>query len=463
MQQLSPNDAVFLSIETDELPAHVGGLSFLEPVAGHPFSYDAFVELTRERIALCDRFSWRLQEVPFGLDRPYWVRTPDFDVADHLSQIALPAPYSDEALAKLVGMLFERPLDRTRPLWEMILIEGLPGDRRVLLWKVHHCLMDGASGANLSELMYDLGPEPAARERNALVEEATAGDPVAPSELIARATRNAARLPIAQSRHLLRLVRDQLTRREEEAPATAPVAPFNGVVGMQRGVVWSSVSFDAVKRLKDTLGVTVNDIVLSITAGALRDYLKEHDRLPEASLVASVPCSLRKADDKRMGNQVSELAVRWSTDIADPIERVLRIHDDADHAKRRAKNGESLDMIKMMGDALLPGALQLMIRGASIAADKMPLPANAVVSNVPMTPFPLYCAGMKIAKAIPISLLAPTQGMNITVLTYCGEMHFGIVHDPELLPEPWSLAGRIEKNLQVLQQAVDEQIEGDPF
>jgi WS/DGAT/MGAT family acyltransferase len=483
MQQLTPQDAFFLSMESDQLPAHIGGLSFLEPVEDHPFSYESFVEFASERLTRCERFSWRLQEVPFGLDRPYWVRAENFDPTDHFDRIAIPSPYSEEALAKLVGMLFEQPLDRGRPLWEMTLIEGIPGGRFVLLWKVHHSMMDGAAGASLIEQLFDISPDAVRPEASSLNDETRAEDRIPARDVMRRAIRNAASLPLAQSRHAAKALQVLLGERAKPAsPSTAvsppkqtaghatstapetlaPRASFNGVIGMHRGIAWSSVSLADVKHLKNALSVTVNDVILGITAGALREYLSRRDALPEESLVASVPCSMREADDKSLGNQVREMPIRWSTDIADPIERVLTIHADANQAKTLAKKNGAFDMIGMMSEALLPGALQLLMRGASIAGDRIPLPANAVVSNVPMTPFPLYCAGARIAKAVPLSLLAPTQGLNITVVSYCGELHFGIVHDPKLLPDPWELAGEIAKNLQQLQHSVDRELNADP-
>ena len=477
MQQLTPQDAVFLSIETPELPAHIGGLAFLDPTPSQTpasddstgtvsFSYNNFVEFIRNRLTPIDRFSWRLQEVPFGLDRPYWVRGADFRPDEHLHQERIPEPYSPEALSKLVGRLFERPLDRSRPLWDMVLIEGLPGGRYVLLWRMHHCLMDGASGANLVEQLFDLTPN-AVREAPVRIEDgALAGKPLTARKILKRAVRNAAGLPRIQSKFIGQALSALMSREPansevgtgpaKKAPsALAPPAPFNGVVGMHRGLAWSTISLDDVKRIKSTLGVTVNDIVLAVTSGAMRSYLESKGQLPSESLVASVPCSMRTGNDTSLGNQIREMPIRWSTDIEDPIKRVAAINASAKEAKAAAKSGNSFDMIGAMSEALLPGALNLFIRAAAAAGDKMPLPANAVVSNVAMAPIPLYCAGARIEQVVPISLLAPTQGLNITVLSYCGELHFGIVHDPALMPDAWDLAGRIPKNLQSLQLAVD--------
>ena len=234
-----------------------------------------------------------------------------------------------------------------------------------------------------------------------------------------------------------------------------PYPLFNGFVGPHRGVAWSTISLDDVKRIKSALSVTVNDVILSLTADAIRGYLEKRDALPAESMVASVPVSMREKGDTSVGNQVSDMPVYWGTDLEDPVERVLAIHRDATAAKQQAKRGEKADLVGVLSEALLPGALSLLMREIEKAVDRAPLPPNVVVSNVPMTPFPLYVAGAKITKSVPISLLAPTQGLNITVISYCGELHFGLVHDPDLVEDAWELAERIPKSLQELQSGVD--------
>lgn len=460
-QQLSPQDAVFLSMETPDLPSHIGGLAFLECTEGPEAFALRFVDFIRERLPVCERFSWKLQEVPFGLDRPYWVEQKDFDVADHIQRVAVPAPGGTRELSELAGLLFERPLDRDRPLWEMFLIEGLSGGRCALLWKVHHCLMDGASGASLTEQLFDISPDATRPSESVVTDSATAGKPVAPLRIVENALRNASDLPRNQARYLEGSLRRFFGARGEESKESrvAPRVLFNGRVGKRRRVAWSSVSLDEVKKIKNALSVTVNDVILAMTSGALRTYLADRDALPEETLIASVPSSTRKPGDNSLGNQVRDLAIPWATNLADPIERLLQIHEDANRAKASAAADESISMMGVMADALLPGALGLMMRGAAAASDRIPLPVNAVVSNVPMAPIPLYCAGARLTQLVPISLLGATQGLNITVVSYCGELHFGLVHDPDLLPEAWALAEQIPKNFQLLQSAVDRQLE----
>jgi diacylglycerol O-acyltransferase len=458
MQQLSAEDAVFLSMETPELPSHVGGLAFLEPTENSPEAFaERFVDFVRERLTLCERFTWKLQEVPFGLDRPYWIETKNFDVSDHVQRVAVPAPGGAREIAEIAGLLFERPIDRDRPLWEMFLIEGLSGGRCVLLWKVHHCLMDGASGASLTEQLFDISPD-ATRTRQSLIKDtAEAGKSVAPYELIGNALRNATELPRNQMDYLERAARRLLeVRRGHTSPSSvAPPAVFNGRVGKRRRVTWSSVSLEDVKKLKNTCSVTVNDVVLAMTSGALRTYLGGREALPEESLIASVPYSTRKAGDESLGNQVREIVIPLATHLEDPIARLLQIHEDATAAKAGAASNETLSVMGVMAETLLPGALGLMMRGAATVSEQLPLPANVVVSNVPMAPMPLYCAGARLTQIVPFSLLGATQGLNITVVSYCGELHFGLAHDPDLLPEAWALAEQIPKSFQALQDAVD--------
>ncbi len=473
MQQLTTQDSIFLSMETPDLPGHIGGLAFLAPTEGHDFSYETFIDFVRERLGPVDRFSWRLQEVPFGLDRPYWVRCEDFDPADHIHSIRIPAPYSEEALAQLAGRIFERPMDRSRPLWDMVLIEGLPGGRFAMLWRMHHCLMDGASGANLSEQLFDIAPD-ARREAPATIADAAVGGrPVPRRAMWTRAARNAGELPVRQGKLLRKLIDSAFTSRDEDAAERTPrdatrdeaddgLAPpvlWNGVVGPHRRLAWSSVSLDEIKQLKNTLCVTVNDVVLGITGGAVREYLSERDALPDKSLLAMVPCSTRKADDKALGNSITDLAIRWGTDIADPIERIAAIHEHADQQKQRAHTDALPGVLEVIGEVMLPGAANLFARGAAAAGQKMPLPTNAVVSNVPMTPFPLYVNSARIEQMVPMSLLGPTQGLNLTLISYCGQIHFGLIYDPDLLPDAWELVGRIPKNLLALQEAVGREFE----
>jgi WS/DGAT/MGAT family acyltransferase len=451
-------DAVFLAMETPETPAHVGGLAILDPTSAPDFGFARFLDFLESRLAVCPRFMWTVQEVPLGLDRPYWVERNGVSPRDLVHRIAVPSPGGTRELGDLAGLLFARPLDRSLPLWEMYFIEGLQGGRVALLWKVHHCLLDGASGAGLAELLFDLQPEPGERPLVAVDDDAHAGPPASLLDMLGGAVRNGLQRPVAGGRHVGRAVRQAVDGLIGDGAtpgaALAPRTIFNGTIGRRRAVAWSSVPLEDAKAVKNALRVKLNDVVLAVTGGAVRRYLIEHDALPEASLVASVPVSTRREGDRQLGNQLSEVNVYWGTDIEDPIERVRAVHRAASAAKEDVRAGRSLDIVGILAETLVPGAVQLLMRTASGATEAMPLPANAVVSNVPMTPVPLYIAGARVAETVPISLLAPTQGLNITVLSYDGSLHFGITADPGLVEEPWLLAGLIQKSLLALQEAV---------
>ncbi len=455
MTQLSPLDGVFLSMETAETPAEIGGLAILDVSGAEGFGFDRFVEFCAERLALCPRFSWRVQEVPFGLDLPYWIEDEELDLRHHIRRAALPQPGGIQELAEVASSLFSLPLDRSRPLWEMHLIEGLQGGRVALLWKVHHCMMDGESGAGLVELFFDMEPEPAARPLFPIEEVESPGTGPSFARMVRRGFRNGIRRNFALARNVTGMVSSMVaSARSDEGSVTAPRASFNGIVGSRRAVAWTSLPLSHVKEIKEQLGVSVNDVILGITGGSVRRYLELRDELPEQSLYAMMPMSTRKQGDKTVNNQVRDVAVEWATDIEDPVERILKIHAATKKAKREAAAG-SVSFIQGTAESLAPASMKALARFGAAAANRIPLPGNAVVSNVRMVDFPLYIAGARIAEMVPMSVLAPTQGLNITVLTYCGELHFGVISDPRLCPEPWQIAEGIAKSLVDLQAAAD--------
>lgn len=457
MSQLTPLDGVFLSMETPETPSQIGGLAILDPSTAPHFDFNSFREFVAERVALCPRFTWRIKEVPFGLDLPYWVNDETLDFTKHVHHIAVPAPGGQKELATLVGHLYGIPLDRSRPLWEMYFIEGLQGGRVGLLWKIHHCLMDGVSGAGIAELLFDVEAVPQKRTVDlADLEEAPSTAP-GWSQMLRRSMSNAAKRQVKLGQNLWSVAAMTLkAHRSGDAPKPeTPRASFNGVVGSRRQVSWSAVSIEHLKEIKDQLGVTLNDVILGVTGGAVRSYLQQHDALPETGLNAIVPVSLRSKEDKTIGNQVQEIAVDWATDVANPVERILRIHKGTTEAKRVVADGTP-SMIGGLAESFPPAMTRLITQFGATFADRVPLPGNAVVSNVRVTDFPLYVAGAKIASMIPMSVLAPTQGLNITAITYCGELQFGITADPRLVPEPALLSDLMVKSLVELQQAVEE-------
>lgn len=464
MEQLPGGDAVFLAMETPNAPGHVGGLTVLDPSESPDFSFERVRDVIGERIALEPRFTRKLREVAFGLDRPYLVDDPDFDVTKHVRRIAVPAPGGMRELADLAGYLHARPLDRDRPLWELWIIEGVENGRVAMFLKSHHCLMDGQSGAGLAELLCDLEPNPSGGPilppKPAKLEEQEISD----LQIALRAARSVATTPIRMAQFSARLLRQTAamalsSMNEPDAPPMPNAVPrvsFNQEVGPRRGFACTSVSLSDVKAVKKHFDVTVNDVVLALTGSALRRYLQDRDELPETSLVAMIAVSTRTDADGDVGNQITTVPVAWATHLEDPVERLLQIHRNANKSKELVAKYDA-DMMAGMGDAMPPGLLNFYLRNAGSMVASM-VPGNVVVSNVRGTPVPLYIAGAKIECMYPMSLLAPGQGLNITVVSYMDNVDVGFTVDPDLVPDAWALADAIDEALRELVAAAEERV-----
>ncbi|MEV5753870.1 wax ester/triacylglycerol synthase family O-acyltransferase [Actinoallomurus sp. NPDC052308] len=348
MRQLSALDAQFLNVESRGTVAHIAGLAVSDPsgAPGGRLTLDDLMELMRRRLPLVRQFRWRLAEVPFGLDHPYWIEDPDFDLEYHVREIALPEPGDDRQLAEQVARLHQRPLDRARPLWEMYLVQGLRGGRIALYAKIHHALIDGVAAAQIVAALLDLEPEP--RQVDAADRWRPERPPGAWS-LLAGAAARAAVHPLRTTGGLLRAVPYldtfplvgrlpgvgvltgalRTAARTGEVPPqadlTAPRTPFNGTVTRHRRVAVGSLPLDEVKKVRHALGVSVNDVVMALCASALRRWLIDHDALPGRPLIAAVPVSTRSLDDDAHGNQVSAMFTPLPTHLADALEELKRL------------------------------------------------------------------------------------------------------------------------------------------
>jgi WS/DGAT/MGAT family acyltransferase len=461
MEQLPGRDAIFLSMETDVAHAHIGALSILDPSASPDFSFEKVVRITEERIRLVPRFTMKLREVPFGLDKPYWVEDPDFDVRTHIHRIAVPAPGGIRELAALCGDLSAHQLDRRRPLWEMWFIEGLEGGRVAMLSKNHHCMIDGVSGAGLGEMMADLEPNPPPRSAGPPKPKKRAERQPSDFELLARGLWKTAGTPLRFARYATQAARRgvaMLPYLQEEGAGLgeAPRLPFNDMIGPRRAVAFSSVPLGEVKRLKKHFGVKVNDVILELCGSALRRYLKAQNELPRESLFVSVPISTRPDDDPELGNKVANMMVSWATDLEDPAERVRQIHKNTQKSKEMTEAMRARE-IQAMGDTAPPAILNLAIRMLSSTLATLPTGINAIVSNVPGPPVPLYTAGARIETMYPISIIQPGMGLNFTVMSYIDRVDFGITVDPDLVPDPWYIAEGIPLAIEALSRAAEDE------
>jgi WS/DGAT/MGAT family acyltransferase len=454
MDQLSALDSIFIAGELPGLPQHVGGLTVLDPSQSRDFGFEKLLRVVDERIRLAPRYTRKLREVAGGLDRPWLVDDPNFDVRRHVHRIAVPAPGTLRELAELTGLLFPPSLDRSRPLWEMWLIEGVAEGRVALLMKSHHCLMDGAAASGLGSLLCDLEPEPKSPPQVPASEPAPE-----PGELRVawEAARHLASRPTATLRlggrllgqgfELLRAWRDP---ESPPLPFSIPKVSFNGNPGPRRAFACASVSLEDVKEIRKRYDVTVNDVVLALTGSAIRRYLVGRGELPKQSLVATIAVSLRAEGDTSADNQITTAAIPWGTDRADPVARLLRIHRAAERAKQSARGADS-QILSQLGEAFAPALVNLFFRIGSERGASLFMPGNAVLSNVRGTPVPLYIGGARIESMYPLSILAPTQGLNITAVSYCGRIDVGFTVDPDLVPHPWRLAEGIPLAVEELQ------------
>ncbi|MGI8863410.1 MAG: WS/DGAT/MGAT family O-acyltransferase [Solirubrobacteraceae bacterium] len=477
MRQLTGLDAQFLALESPQQAGHVSGLAVLDPStrANGRLELADIQNLIAERLPLLPPFRWRLKAVPLGLDYPYWIDDPEFDLEYHVRELALAPPPTDEKLAEQVARIFSRPLDRARPLWEVYLIHGLAGGHVAMLTKIHHAVIDGMSGAEIMGVLLDLTPEgrePPAKPRGwgethrepSELEMLMRGVLGAPRyvERVARALpstlpniQDVAFLSQIPGAHTVgrttatfaRLIRGSERRVLERSNLTPPRTSFNGHVSPHRRFAFGQLSLDAVKQVKNEHGCTVNDVVLAICAGSLRWWLLEHDELPEVPLVAQVPISVRS--EKQMGtygNRIGMLSVPLYVNEADPVERLMLTHQAMLMAKERhrALPAELLqDATQFIPPAVFSRAARMTF---SLAATRKPI-WNLVVSNVPGPQLPLYMAGAELVANYPVSVITDGMGLNITVMSYRGHLDFGIVADREQMRDVWKLIDWLEESL----------------
>ncbi len=505
MKQLSGLDASFLYMETGRSFGHVNGLSIFERPDDPDFSpYLAYRGLLERHLPMLEPFRRRLVEVPLALDHPYWVNDPDFDLDFHVRHIAVPAPGTALELAELVARLIGRPMDRSRPLWEVYVIEGLDSGDFAVLSKIHHATIDGAAGAALTAMLLD--PDPDAPPRVPLGEWTPERLP-SNAELLGRTAVELARRPVKALRLQVRLLRGlgRVTRNQgfdalanqirrglpgpagrvvsralgaevptdhDEPPAapriTAPRTPFNATITPHRRFAYRSASLTDVKAIKNAVGATINDIVMAVCAGALRGYLELHDALPEENLRAMVPVSIRTGDeDDPWTNRVSAVFPDLPTTVEDPLLRLQEVHQAMASAK------EQFDLLPadVLVDLSQLAPPALAIRASRVAArtrlaDRTSPPFNLVISNVPGPRQPLYLTGgARLKHYYPVSTIIDGQGLNITVQSYVDRLDFGLVACRELVPDLWTLMDLVMGEIAVLAAAagveLSEPIETD--
>lgn len=462
MRRLSGTDSLFLALETPAWHQHVGGVTILEP-GPEGLEFDRIVDQIADRIRYSPKFTWKLAPMPLGLDRPGWVDDPDFDVRHHMRLLRVPHPGGGREVGEMVGALVSRQLDRSRPLWEIWVLEGLAGGRVAFITKYHHCLLDGMAGADLATTLFDLSPDATKPLVPAPTpEESTAGGVVA-SEMARSLLDRGVRLPLSWGSYALNLgIKGALmanrwrTDADSRAVLRAPRSRLNGEVGRRRVIAFASLALADVNRLKVSHGVKLNDVVLAVCAGALRDYLLSTDDLPEAPLVSGVPISTRDPDDHTQNNQVSSMFVSLATDVEDPIDRLLAIHRSSRSAKElaRAMGARHIQSLGEVASPLLLGQVFKAIY-ATRAMTLSPLRINTVISNVPGPPIQLYVAGARVVAIFPNSEILAGMATNITVVSNIDRLDIGLHADPDIISDPWQITEAMPRALAELLEASD--------
>ena len=466
MQRLTGLDATFLYLETPHNHMHVASTCVFDPstVPGG-YSFEKVRALVEERLPLLPPFRQRLVEVPFGIHHPLWINDPDFDLDYHLRRAALPAPGGDQELAEFAAEVHARPLDRSRPLWEMYVVEGLENGMIATVTKTHHAAIDGVSGAELTVNLLDLQAEPTPVPPE-LAEQWKADREPTDVELFAFAVNSLVRQPAKLAKAALRTTSLAwgLRRRNRQPEVNPPPAPFsaprtslNTTITPHRRFAFTQVDLDDVKQVKNALGGTVNDVVLAMCSTALKQYLADQDERPDKPLIAMVPISVRTEDQKgTMGNRVSSMLVSLATDVDDPVERLHAISAGTTHAKDQEKaiSAEFLtDWTEFAAPAVAARAFRLY--SSMRLADRHNPFFNVTISNVPGPNFPLYSAGSRMVAMYPMGPIADGGGLNITVMSYMGSMFFGLVACRETVPKVWNIAHYLNDALEELKKAAD--------
>jgi WS/DGAT/MGAT family acyltransferase len=434
--RLSATDASFLYFERHNAPLHIGSLAVYEG----QISYETFVSHLNSRMPLIPRYRQRVAMVPGNLHHPTWEDDPDFTIRRHIHHVPLPPPGTDEQLRELTTKLFAQPLDRSKPLWEIFVINGLQGDRSAMVSKVHHCMVDGVSGIELLVATLDLSPQPAPPPEDdgwtpqplpSTTERITMAlwDHTRAQMDLAREVQESILNPRPRIQQSLDVMR-AMTSASTWAMRPAPRTPFSAPIGPDRAVAFSEMSFIEIRQIRTSLGGTVNDVVLAILAGALRKYFLHHGVSVEGwQPRVGIPVNVRMEDEKgALGNRVSGMVAMLPIAEADPAERLKQIREQLDQSKKENQAG-ALDRILRLA-SLTPVPLQAM---ASYAAVNTAI--NMICTNVPGPMIPLYCVGHLLLTHHPLVPLSLDMALGVGVTSYNQKLFFGLMVDPRTVSD----------------------------
>jgi WS/DGAT/MGAT family acyltransferase len=464
LRPLSGLDAAFLYLEAAGTPMHVGSVMLLQvPQRRRAGFHERLKRHIRERLPRAAVLRRVLVEARFDLDHPAWREIATVDLDLHIGRRRLAAPGTPAQLWRLVADLHAEPLPRDRPLWQFVVVDGLASGEIAFYSKVHHALLDGQGGTALAQALLDVQARPGAAAATG-----SAPSPHSRHRAVAATTSIGAR--VGQLAGLVRSLPETLKLAADavreagallgslrDAVTLAPHTPFNAQVGPRRSFAVASLPLDAVKRVARYFGTSLNDVVLALCAGALREHLLRRGALPTDALIAAMPISLRAAGDTQANNQVSMVQCALPTHMTDPVRRLQAIHAATGQLKSRVAGVRSLIPTDFPGFAAPIWATGLSRLWASgHIAERLPQLANLVVSNVPGPPLPLYLVGAKINHYYPVSIVTHGLGLNITVNSYAGWLEFGLIADRAIVARPAGLAAGLGRALRALGKEVEQ-------
>ena len=453
LRPLTGLDAAFLYLEAAGPPMHVGSVMLLQVSKARRARFHAdLVEHVRGRLGRAAPLRRVLVEAPLELAHPAWRQLARIDLERQILRTRLPAPGTPAQLWRAIADLHAQALPRDRPLWQFVVIEGLRSRELAFYSKLHHALLDGEGVVALAQLLLD------AQGAATVARAAPRRRAAAPVSFAARVGQLAGLV-----RHwpqTLKLAADAirdaggLLGSLRDAVALAPRTPFNAQVGPRRSYAVASLPFEHVRRIAHHFDVKVNDVILTLCASALRDWLRRRGALPRASLIAAMPISLRVPGNAEINNQVTMLQCTLRTDLADPVERLHAIHAATLRLKTRVGAFRSLIPVDFPGFAapIWATGLSRLWAGGRLA-ERLPPLANLVISNIPGPSLPLFIAGARIAHYYPVSIVTHGLGLNITVGSYAGSLEFGVIACKEIVEKPATIASGLAKALRALDAA----------
>lgn len=451
MQWLSGLDASFLYLETPSQPLHVCSILELDTsTMPGGYTFDRLRAELAVRVKAMPQFREKLADSPLNLDHPVWVEDRDFDINRHVHRIGLPPPGGRIELSEIAGHIAGLPLDRTRPLWETWVIEGLAdaqddraqlGGRIAVMTKMHHAGVDGVTGANLMSQMCSAeavapAPDPVEGVGDASELAIVAGGLV---RFVSRPL-HLANILSGTASSVVKTVQRARSGMAMASPFAAPPTVFNDKVTAHRNIAYTQLDLDDLKKVKDRFGVKLNDVVMALVSGVLRQFLLDRGELPGPSLVAMVPVSVHGKSDRPGRNQVSGMFSCLETQIADPVERLKAISEANSVAKEHSSAiGATLlqDWSQFAAPAVFGVAMRLYAKTRLTSSYPV---HNLVISNVPGPQIPLYYLGCEVTAMYPLGPIFHGSGLNVTVMSLNGKLNVGLIACPELLPDLWELA-----------------------